>query len=215
MNATVKRCLSITLGALFLVLFTQATARADNVNVDTSSLQASAAGPFQLAFVLIDASLSGDGNNTVVLSDFTFGGGSAGSTLTSGGGVTGNLISGITLTDTDLSGLNFLTSAFTPGSTLSFNLAMTANLDSKIDPAVGNVTGDQLLFFILNGTGTPIPSTDTSAPDAFAIATVGPGGVTVQQFSIPVQTSVPEPGTLLLVGSGMVLGLFRRQRRPA
>ncbi|HEY6129238.1 MAG TPA: NF038129 family PEP-CTERM protein [Candidatus Acidoferrum sp.] len=212
MKTNLKRRLSITLAALLLTLLTQATAHADSVTVDTTSLQGNASGPFELAFVLIDASLSGDGNNTVTLSDFTFGGGAAGATATSGGGATGNLLTGITLTDTDLSGLNFLTSAFTPGSTLSFNLAMTANLDSKIDPALGNVTGDQLLFFILDSTGNPIHSTDTSAPDAFAIATVGPGGVTVQQFSVPAQTSVPEPGTLLLVGSGMALGLFRRKR---
>ena len=214
MNAIVKKCLLAMLGAFSFVLLTQTTAYADTISLDTSSLQGSPSAPFQLAFVLIDASLTGDGNNTAVLSSFAFGGGSAGSVGSSGGGVTGDLISGITLIDSDPSGLNFITSAFTPGSTLSFNLAMTANPDSTLDPSA-NLTGDQLLFFILDNGGLPIHSTDKSTPDAFAIATVGPNGLTVQQFSVPVETSVPEPGTVLLLGTGLALGLFRRSRRSS
>lgn len=208
---TTRRLITIALGALLVVLLSQATARADTISVDTSSLQGSPPGSFQLAFILLDASISGDGNNTAMLSDFAFGGGSAGSILTSGGGVSGDFTSGLTFTDTNPSGFNFIASGFTPGSVLSFSLSMTANLDSKINPMSG-LPGDQFLFFILDSTGNPIPSTDSVTPDAFAIATVTPSGLSVQQFSIPAETTVPEPSSILLLGSGMALGFLRKLR---
>jgi len=211
MNAGVKRTLLVTLGALFLLLVTQPPSRDDTITVDTTFLQGNASGPFVLGFVLIDASFTGDGNNTAVLSNFDFGGGSAGAVATSGGGVTGNLLSGITLTDSDPSGFNFITSAFTPGTSLSFNLALTTNPDLTINPSF-NQPGDEFLFVILDSTGQRIPTTQSDGSDAFAAATIAPGGVSVQQFS-PTQTFVPEPGTVLLVASGMALGLFRRSRR--
>jgi len=214
MNVGLKRYLLVTLGALFLLLATQQTARADAIALNTTSLEGNAAGPYVLAFVLIDASLSGDGNNTVVLSNFAFGGGSAGAVATSGGEVSGDLLSGMTFTDGDPSGFNFITSAFTPGTVLSFDLAMTANPDLHIDPRSG-LTGDQFLFFILDSTGEPIPSTDPSVPDAFAMATIGPGGLSVEQFSIPAPTPVPEPATILLLGSGLVVGLCCKRRHSS
>jgi hypothetical protein len=198
MNAGLKRHLLVTLGTLFLLLVTQQTSRADTISVNTTSLQGNASGPFVLGFVLIDASLSGDGNNTVMLSNFAFGGGSA----------------GMTFTDSDPSGFNFITSAFIPGTVLSFNLAMTANPDLNINPSSG-LPGDQFLFVILDSTGQRIQSTDNNTPDAFAVATIGSGGLSVQQFSIPASTSVPEPATVLLLGSGLVLGLRCKRRHSS
>jgi PEP-CTERM motif len=210
MNAGAKRYLLATLAVLSLLLVTQPASRADTITVNTTSLQGNPSGPFVLGFVFLDASISGDGNNTAILSNFNFGGGSAGAVLTSGGGVTGNLQSGITLTDSDPSEFNFITSAFTPGTTLSFNLAITANPDLTLNPASG-LSGDQFLFVILDSTGKRI-STNDNISDTLATATISPAGVSVQQFSIPASTSVPEPATLLLLGSGLVFGILRKRR---
>ncbi len=214
MNAGLSRHLLVTLGALFLLLVSPQTSRADTISINTSSLQGNASGPFVLEYFLLDASISGDGNNTAVLSSFDFGGGSAGAVILAGGGVTGDFLSGITLIDSAPSGINFIANAFTPGTVLSFNLAMTANPDLNINPSSG-LPGDQFLFVILDSTGQRIQSTDNNTPDAFAVATIGSGGLSVQQFSIPASTSVPEPATVLLLGSGLVLGLRFKRRHSS
>ena len=47
------------------------------VTLDTSVLIGSQAGPFFIGFQLADGSLTGDGNNAAVVSNFQFGGGMA------------------------------------------------------------------------------------------------------------------------------------------
>ncbi len=69
-----------TLLLLILVSFAMLprAARADaiyNVSLDTSSLIGNAAGPFSLDFQFNDGSGTNDGNNTVTLTNFAFGGG--------------------------------------------------------------------------------------------------------------------------------------------
>jgi len=55
---------------------------------------------FSLDFQLTDGSGTGDANNTVILSDFGFGGGTAVGNPNLTGGATGDLASTVTLTDT-------------------------------------------------------------------------------------------------------------------
>jgi hypothetical protein len=64
---------------LFLTLAVSAV-RANvikTVTLDTSALGALPNGPFSLGFELADGSGTGDGNNSVVLSDFQFGSGTS------------------------------------------------------------------------------------------------------------------------------------------
>lgn len=189
------------------VAISPCVAHADSfgVSVDTSSLIGNSAGPFELGFLLIDASGTGDGNNTVTISNFAFGGGSPGAVDPSGtiGGASGNLTSTITLTDNSF--FNALSASFTSGSSLSFLVNMTTNPDSTIDPSTG-LTGDQFDFLIFNSSNQPIATTDPTGGNTFANATVGPSGLSVQEFAIPIATTaVPEPGTVFLLGFGLVL----------
>lgn len=219
----------ISLGAIAALFFLQPTARADsyNVTVDTSSLVGSSSGPFQVLFALEDANTtSGDGNNTASISGFSAGGGSVGTPVAGqvGGGVSGSLSSTLSFTDSDPSGLNYWMASFTPGNTLSFNFSMTGNADSNTSGT--GFPGDEFLFFILNNDGSDfVVTTDAMTPDTFFLAVVnGSSGLGVQGFNIPgaaattvvSSTAAPEPGTLLLLFSG-ILGLgilgFRARKR--
>src|SRR5437868_15463863 len=71
-----------------------------DISVNATPLIGHSAGPFSLEFQLNDGSGIGDGNNTVVLSNFAFGagGGQAGSPILNGG-TTGALGSSVTIRD--------------------------------------------------------------------------------------------------------------------
>lgn len=213
--------------ALGILLFAH-SARADGVDpmvtFNTSALTTlpgSNGGPFELAFVFTDGSGTGDGNNTVTLSSFTLGGGSVGA-LDSGnsGGVPGSLGSTITLSDTSF--FNFFGQDFVPGSTLSFDLATTSNVDSGGTP-------DQLDLFILapgltSSACGAIPTTDPSGNCALLqLIFNSPSGPAAQFFSgTGVYSNVtggfssviptPEPTTSALLVTGLVL-LLRRRRK--
>src|SRR5580700_3551787 len=65
------------------------------VSLTTNPLIGDSAGPFSVAFQLIDGSGAGDGNNTVILSGFHFGAtGDATGTPILIGGASGSLLSG-------------------------------------------------------------------------------------------------------------------------
>jgi hypothetical protein len=202
-----RASLSLAILLIFGAVFPCAL-RADtvfNISVNTSSLIGNPAGPYEAGFVLFDASGSGDGNNTVTLSAFTFGGGSAGAVDASmtEGNPAGSLQTGITLTDTNF--VTGLASAFTPGTSFSFQGSMTTNPDANTG-ATG-LSGDQFEFLIFDGIGSSAPgivqTTDPTGNNALALATIGStGGLTVQTYAI--LTAVPEPGSLLLVGLGFL-----------
>jgi hypothetical protein len=179
-----------------------------NVIVNTAPLVGNANGPFSLDFQLNDGSGLGDGNNTVTLSNFRFGGGSAAGAPTHIGGATGNLASGISLTDTD-----FLNEFFQPlavGTTLSFLVTMTRNVDAGLTPdlfsfaildnALFNIAttglGDSLLLVNINNPALGVRDVQT-------YVSTNPAGVTV--------AAVPEPATLTLVALSLAgLGFSRR-----
>ncbi len=184
------------------------------VTLNTAPLQTSSAGPFTLDFQFLDGDGTGDGNNTVTLSNFTFGGGSVNTTPSfSTGGInvtTGPF--GVTLTDTAF--YNDVEFSLTPGSSLSFALDSTSNPDTSAP--------DTFTFAIFDGSGNEISTTNPNGLDSFLeldlptgstpITTILSGsapGASVM-LAPPVEssggTTTPEPSAFIpLVGALTVL----------
>jgi hypothetical protein len=194
-----------------------------NVSMNTSPLIGEAAGPFSLAFQFNDGSGAGDANNTVILNNFLFGvGGSASGSPTVFGGAAGDLSSGITLIDSSF--LNALAQSFNPGSSLSFRIQLSTNLD------VGG-TPDEFSFSILDSSGAQIPT--NGFVDAFLLFDIDSSNPTLQTFSsdpsrppqgggggitlsAPQAILVsPEPGTFILFIGGISFSLFIRRKRTS
>lgn len=203
----------------FLLLFTAGAGIAGTVfTMDTTPLQSSAAGPFTLDFQFTDGSGAGDGNNTVTLSDFSFGGGSIDTTPSSStGGV--NVTTGpfaISLTDTSF--YNDLQFGLTPGSSLGFTLDETANPDAGAP--------DTFTFAIFDGSGSEITTTNPNGFDSFieadlptntstTVTTLSPSapGASVA-LNAPVRSAgspTPEP-TALVPMAALALALFCKRK---
>src|SRR4051794_26727095 len=95
-----------------------------NISVDTSTLSGSVA---EVVFVLTGAK-----QNNVSLSNFTFGGGSAGTVDSNAsiGNAFGNLSSSISISDGPFTFTNVFAQRFTAGSTLSFHMVLSAIQDA-------------------------------------------------------------------------------------
>ncbi len=210
--------------ALALLLITAATASAGtlyNVSIDTSSLIGNAAGPFQLDFQFIDGSGTDDGNNTVTLGSFNFGGGSYDLSATTTGGVSGDPSTSIVLVDSSF--FNEYTIGFTPGSTLAFSVDLTGNVDPGGVP-------DEFSFGILDSSGFEIPALGPG--DSLLLADISSASPVLQGYgsdvtrnaaggapidlSAPAITpaaSTPEPATLWLLAGALLVGMGRRRVR--
>ncbi len=208
------------LALLAVVLARPPLARAgsitETVTVNTTSFVGST-NPFEVFFSLTDGSGSGDGNNTVTLSGFSFGsGGSAGAVDTGNtSNAAGDLASGVTMNDANFS--DSFAAFFTPGSSLSFTIADAfTSLDSPTpdmlsfalvdngallttnDPSLN----DNLLTLTLDSaTGTTVVYTDQNASDSVGTPTVGS----------PVSAPEPHAWMLLIAGLGL-LGIASRSR---
>jgi hypothetical protein len=211
--------------AILLIVATNAVASTItyNVSLNTGSLVANAAAPFSLDFQFTDGGGTGDGNNTVTLSGFNFGGGSAAAdgTATTFGGASGSPATSIVITDTSF--FNEYTIGFTPGATLNFTVDLTANVDAGGVPdefsfgildssgfeIPANGPGDSLLLADINQ-ATPVLysySSDTSRNAAAGAPIALAAPVVTQQSSV----GTPEPATVWLVGTAAAL-LFARRR---
>ncbi len=227
-SAYAMRLLS-TLSLLCIGTLCHAQTQAYHIRMDTSPLVGHAAGPFALNFQFTDGSgnTPGDANNTVRLFNFAFGGGSGAGTPTAMGGVTGNLASSVTLTDTGL--LNDFAQEFTPGSVLDFDLTLTNRADASGTP-------DEFTFAILDSSGTELPTLGLAnvGSDVFLLTdltgdplnlqafasddTQSPaGGGTPLTIAAPTIAAVPEPGNIallasLMAGSGLLCHQSRKRR---
>ena len=194
-----------------------------DVTLDAAPLVGHPAGPFYVELAFTDGSGIGDANNTVTLSEFAFGGGSAlGSPLVFGG-ASGSLETSVTITDSSF--LSLFAEQFAPGLQLSFTLDLTSNDDAGGTP-------DRLTFYILDSFGIPLP-TLAPAGDYFLGVDLGSAGPAFDVWgsdpsrapsvgdpvSIPAPTvipesSVPEPSTIYLLGGALAM-MVVLGRRPS
>jgi hypothetical protein len=179
-----------------------------DASIDTSSLVGS--GPFSIDFQFIDGTgLPGDlNNNTVSVSNFTFGAGGAPIGSPSFlDGASGDLSGSVLLTDAQF--FNEFTQSFTPGSLLSFQVQITTNLNLSGVP-------DEFSFAILDSTGTELPTTgpaseffsltiDSSNPSLLIYGSSPGADFAVPSPVVTQESSVPEPGFLGTAGVVLLL----------
>lgn len=214
------------LSRLFAVLFIALASSSRgslsfHVDVNTAPLLGlvGAPAPFSLDYQLVDGAGTGDGNNSVTLSNFVFNGGTFSGTATRTGGAIGSLASTITLTDSSFASELF--QGFTPGMSLGFDVSMSTNVEAGLTP-------DSFSFGILDNLLFQLPTTDplgvsllsvdfnsTSLPlgSVRTYASTSPAGVTVTVT--PITPGIPEPATALfgIALCGVCLGRGRRRLR--
>lgn len=142
-----------------------------NITLNSSALVGNPTGPFSLDFQLADGSGTGDGNNTVTISDFNFHGGSW----------TGPSV----VTMTDNSFFSEATYQFVPGGVLSFDVSMTTAVDAGGTP-------DEFSFDILDNSLSEIPTVGLG--DAMVAVAIDSANPTVQVFGSDLtQTTINIP----------------------
>jgi len=201
-------------GWMFSALPSAQAGQLYSVTLDTSPLSHSA-GPFYLEFQLDDGNGTGDGNNTVTLSNFQFGsGGSAVDNPVTEGGATGSLTTGVVITDSDF--FNSFYEEFTPGTLLSFVLEITTQPDG--------ITPDQFSFAILflDALLGPIEIPTFGPANALLTIDIATPNLIVQTFAsnpaefpniaLDAPTVIPVAGTLALLLVGLS-GLLRFGKR--
>ncbi len=184
-----------------------------HVQVNTAPLIGNSSAPFYLDFLLIDGSGTLAVPNTVTIGDFNFTSGAPSGSPTLSGGASGNLATSVTLTD-NLNFSNEFFQAFTPGALLGFDVTMTTNADPTAPDAFSFAILDKNLF--------NLPTTSALLDDSLLFAQLTPGlsnrtvvtSSTTNPAGVTVNASaIPEPGTLLLLGTGLAVTIRRRFKK--
>lgn len=191
-----------TASLLFALMFITISASADGVaytvTVDTSSIAGTAG---SLDFQFNPGGMVTQAANLQILS-FASDGSLSSPTLT--GDVTGALPG--TVSFDNGTGYNDYFAGFTYGDTLSFELNLLG--PAIISPDGTSTSGSAFAFSMFSDSGGTIPALTTDTTDGYALtANVNSDGtVTLTNYSsqlTPGPISTPEPGTLLLLASGL------------
>ncbi|HWA28917.1 MAG TPA: NF038129 family PEP-CTERM protein [Lacunisphaera sp.] len=185
-------------------------ARATSVTLNTSALVAG--GTYYVDFQLNDGSQVGNGNNAAAVFNFDFGGGGEVVPDDIGliGGASGDLSSTVWLNDTNP--FNEFFQAFTAGSFLSFELALSNNFGGPVPDIFGFAILDANLFNL--GTFAP-------ASDQFLTVELNGGPLAFQAYAGVDGTPAPQIPegdiTALLVAAALLalVGVHRRVVRAA
>jgi len=172
-------------------------------------------GTFSLAFQLVDGSGVGNADNTIKLFDFNFFGGSASGSPTLFGGASGDLATGLTLTNSDPF-FNAAIQGFVPGQKITFDATYSNNLDTPFP--------DLFLVSVLDPLGNGIPTLDTMYDSFLTVSLTGTTTVvygvttppssffsadlTQTSYNLAAPIVTPEPGSLVLLGSSVLLLVF-------
>lgn len=146
------------------------------VTIQTAPLASSSLsgnGPFSLDFQFNYGGATF--NNTAIINNFSFGGGSAAGAPTIFGSAAGSLSSAVTFSP-GTSQFNELYQAFNPGSTVSFDVTVSDNPTGQ--------TPDGVAVAILDNTGGQIVTTDPQEGLSLATVAIGPfGALTTAAYS--------------------------------
>ena len=175
------------------------------VLISTNSLVGQGMFTLDLQFTDGSGGFPADGNNSLSLNSFSFGGGLATSTVLTGG-ATGSLAAGFTLTDSVF--FSGIQQDFTAGGTLSFHVTLNSNL-----PDAGG-TPDLFTVAILDSSLSELPTngvanefisiTLDATPTIATFASVKGAPYAINAPSVtPLPASVPEPSALWLTGGAL------------
>lgn len=176
MNKNLKTIASLLTCAVGLSTALTGRAAEYAVTIQTAplaSLPLSGNGPFSLdlQFNYGDATF----NNTAIINNFSFGGGSAAGAPILSGSAAGNLSSAVTFVP-GANQFNEFDQAFNPGSTLSFDVTVSDNPTGQ--------TPDGFAVAILDNTGGQIVTTDPQEGLSLATVAIGPfGALTTAAYS--------------------------------
>jgi hypothetical protein len=192
-----------------------------SVTLDTTPLVGHPSGPFYVELAFTDGSGVDDANNTVTLSNFNLGGGSALGGPLVFGGASGSLETEVSIVDNSF--LSLFSEQFAPGLQLSFSLGLTLNDDAGGTP-------DRFTFFILDNSGVALPTLapagdyffgadihstgpifDAWGSDPSRAPTVG-DPLSISAPTVTVANSVPEPSTIYLLVVALALAVVLRHR---
>ena len=201
---------SLLLAAGLLLSSAAANAALYHASIDTSSLIGNPNAPFSLSFQLNGGDTPG--NNSVTISNISFGGGSAGAagTISATGDVTGNLGSSVNIAN--LLPFNEFYQEFTPGATIQFDFDVTQNLDGTTpDLFLVSIFGSSFDNITTTGFGDTLIAVNIDTTGSLTVG-VGQGEGAYSGVTTTV-SAVPEPSAALLGLVGGTLLLRRRRNR--